>query len=309
MQLGKKSKTTNAFEQIRGELGPETEISAPIAPQAPAASASAAPVAAQSSDRESVHITIAETITAKVSREGTLESLEVKGTVQLRISDAALTQIKLNLAIGDVKGASLMSHPKVDKNLFKNQRVVQTSQGFPRNQALAVVKWTLSPRQATDVQEAPINFNVWVNDAGGNTWNITVEYEWAGGEPLKDVMVSIPYSTSEPAVSSFDAVYEVSGDSIDWTIGSVDEESPIGSFEFEAQASDESEFFPMAVHFTRSKPFIDIDVSSLELFILSSYVNHDTGFFRNVVKRELGHKLLQRRQVFCRELPYCMRSL
>jgi hypothetical protein len=268
MQLGKKSKTTNAFEQIREELGPEAELSVPVAPQTPAASTSAAPAAAQSSDREPVHIIIAETIAAKVSREGTLESFEVKGTVQLRISDAALTQLKLNLVVGDVKGASLMSHPKVDKTLFKNQRVVQTAQGFPKNQSLAVVKWTLSPRQAKDVQEAPINFNVWVNDAGGNTWNITVEYEWAGGEPLKDVMISIPYSTSEPAVSSFDAVYEVSGDSIDWTIGSVDEESPNGSFEFEAQASDESEFFPMAVHFTRSKPFIDIDVSDIEFTVI-----------------------------------------
>jgi coatomer subunit delta len=261
MQLGKKSKTTNAFEQIRGELGPEAEITSPIAPTAPTLATSATPAALQPSDKEAVHVTVAETISAKVSREGTLESFEVKGTMQLKISDAALTQIKLNLAVGDVKGASLMSHPKVDKTLFKNQRVVQTAQGFPKNQSLAIVKWTLSPRQAAELQEAPINFNVWVNEAGGNTWNITVEYEWAGGEPLKDVMISIPYSMSEPAVSSFDAVYEVSGDSIDWTIGAVDEENATGSFEFEAQASEDAEFFPMTVHFARAKPFIDIDVS------------------------------------------------
>jgi coatomer subunit delta len=261
MQLGKKSKTTNTFEQIRGELGPEAEMSAPLTPRTPVVSAPVTTAPTQPSDREAIHINVIETIAAKVSRDGTVESFEVKGTMQLRITDAALTQIKLSLAVGDTKGASLMSHPKVDKNLFKNQRVIQTAQGFPKNQALPVVKWTLSPRQTADTQEAPINFNVWVNDAGGNTWNITVEYEWVGGEPLKDVMVSIPYSTSEPAVSSFDAVYEVSGDSIDWTIGSVDEDNASGSFEFEAQASDEAEFFPMAVHFTRSKPFIDIDVS------------------------------------------------
>ena len=122
------------------------------------------------------------------------------------------------------------------------------------------MRWKLTPK-VSDVDDPPINFTVWVNDAGGNTWNITVEYEWTGGDPLKDVSVAIPYSTSEPTVSSFDAVYEVSGDSIDWTIGAIDDSNPNGSFEFEAQASDESDFFPMQVNFAKTRPFVDIDVS------------------------------------------------
>jgi len=280
MQLGKKSKTTNAFDQIRGELGSEAEMSAPLIPQTPvAATPQTSTTVAHSAAQEPVHIVISETISAKVRGEGgNLESFDVKGNVQLRISDAAFAQIKLNLAVGDTKGASLMSHPKVDKTLFKNQRVVQTTSGFPKNQSLAVVKWNLTPRQAADITDIPITFNVWPSDSGGNTWNITVEYEWAGPEPLKDVMVSIPYATNEPSVSSFDAVYEVSGDSIDWTIGTVDDENANGSFEFEAQASDKSEFFPMAVQFTRSKPLIDIDVSSVTL--LSE--NSDIDFSKEV---------------------------
>jgi hypothetical protein len=267
MQLGKKSKTTNAFEQIRDELGPEVELAPPPAAAAlsPAglSSSSVATPTVHSSDREPVHVTIAETISAKVSREGTLESFEVKGDLQLRITDPSLTQIKLTLAVGDSsKGVQLKSHPKVDKTLFKNQNVIQIAragEGFPPNQSIAVMRWNFAPKG--DSIDPPITFNVWVNDAGGNTWNITVEYEWGGGDALKDVVVSIPYSTSEPAVSSFDAAYEVSGDSIDWTIGAVDEDNPSGSFEFEAQASDEGEFFPMAIHFAKTKPFVDVDVS------------------------------------------------
>jgi coatomer subunit delta len=264
MQLGKKSKTTNAFEQIRGELGPEAEISTPLIPSTAAVTSptTVAPTKSSSSNREPVHITIAETIAAKVSRDGSLDSFEVNGDLQLRITDPSLTQIKLNLLIGDSRGARLTAHPKVDKTLFKNQNVIQTSQsgqGFPANQSIGVMRWKLTPK-VSDIDDAPITFNVWVNDAGGNTWNITVEYEWTGGDPLKDVVVTIPYSTSEPAVSSFDAVYEVSGDSIDWTIGTVDEENASGSFEFEAQATDDSDFFPMIAHFSKTKPFVDIDV-------------------------------------------------
>lgn len=263
MQLGKKSKTTNAFEQIRGELGPEAELSPPPVPTSTVAPPASTEQTSHSTDREPVHITIAESISAKVSREGSLEAFEVKGDLQLRITDPSLTQIKLTLAVGDSRGAQLSSHPKVDKTLFKNQKVIQIAkagEGFPSNQSIGVMRWKLAPKGDV-IDDPPITFNVWVNDAGGNTWNITVEYEWGSGDALKDVMVSIPYSTSEPAVSSFDAVYEVSGDSIDWTIGTVDQENPSGSFEFEAQASDDAEFFPMMVHFAKSRPFVDIDVS------------------------------------------------
>jgi hypothetical protein len=270
MQLGKKSKTTNAFEQLRGELAPETELATPLAPSA--SSSTPIPAAAASTtatgDREAVHLTVAESISAKVSREGSLEALKVKGDLQLRITDKSLTQIKLALAVGELRGAQLRSHPKVDKNLFRNENIIQTKDGFPVNQSIGVMRWEWSPK-ASDIEDAPITFNVWTNDAGGNTWNITVEYEWGGSDPLRDVRVTIPYATTEPTVSSFDAIYEVAGDSIDWTIGTVDDENPGGSFEFEAQAVDEGEFFPMVVHFQKSKPYVDIDVSISESTVIS----------------------------------------
>ena len=262
MQLGKKTKTNSMFEQVRGELGPEDEPSAPLVPTAQASSPAPAPAA---SSADGLHITVAETIAAKVSREGSLESFEVKGDLQLRISDPTLTQVKLNLAFGDIRGAQLNSHPKVDKAMFKNSRIVQltdTSKGFPANNSIGVMRWRLAAKPG-EISDPPITFTVWVNETSTNTYNITLEYELTGGDSLKDVIVSIPYETSEPSVSSFDASYEVSGDSIDWTIGDVDEDNATGSFEFEAQAQSDSEFFPMNVHFSKSKPYVDIDVSLL----------------------------------------------
>jgi coatomer subunit delta len=264
MMLGKKSKTGNAYDQIKSELGSEAEMAAPLVPQqaTPVASTPATPTAAQTS--EGVHIVIGETISAEISREGSMKTFDVKGDLQLRITDPSLNQIRLNLALGDTKGAQLMVHPKVDKTLFRNSKLIQTASGgagFPKNQSIGVMRWKLTP-PPSEVSDAPLSFNVWVNEAGGNTWNITVEYEWSGGEPLRDVSVSVPFATDEPSITSFDAVYEVSGDSVDWTIGTIDDSNSSGSFEFEAQATDESEFFPMAVHFTRAKPYIEVDVSA-----------------------------------------------
>ena len=52
---------------------------------------------------------------------------------------------------------------------------------------------------------------------------------------------------------------------MEWTIGAIDESNASGSFEFEAQTDDESEFFPMSVKFDMVKAFIEVDVLSAKL--------------------------------------------
>ncbi|KAF2726058.1 hypothetical protein K431DRAFT_342313 [Polychaeton citri CBS 116435] len=274
MQLGKKKGTTSSiYNQVAGDLGAEEAgASAPLAgipsqqPSVPSIQPSI-PTSSATASTDGIHVTVAEAISAKLSREGTVESFEVKGDLQLRIADPSLTQVKLNLALGDTRGAQMNSHPKVDKAVFKNQSIVQlsdTSKGFPANNSIQVVRWRLAAKP-DDVSEPPIKFTVWLTESESNTYSVTVEYELTGSDPLKDVTVSIPYQTSEPSVSSFDAVYEVSGDSIDWTIGDVDDSNASGSFEFEAQANNDSEFFPMSVRFAKTRPWCEIDVGSVAL--------------------------------------------
>ena len=267
MQLGKKSKTTDMFERVKGDLGAQAEETAPLVsnsqPIAPAEAAASSRVSA-SLDRDAIHITVVESISAKLSREGSMRSFNVKGDLQLRITDPSLTKVKLDLTANATHNAQFRTHPNVDKGLFNGSKVIQlrdSSKGFPANNSVGVLRWSASA--AADTSDVlPITFTVWVNKGSDESWTVTVEYDLTGGDSLRDVVVTIPYATSEPAVSSFDAVYEVSGDSLDWTIGSVDESNATGSFEFEAQAEDETEFFPMGVRFAKSKPFVDVDVRS-----------------------------------------------
>ena len=276
MQLGKKSKTTDMFDRVRGELGVQGEDSAPLVsnstPIAPTPAADT-PRASTSSDREAIHITIAESLSAKLSRDGMLKSLSIKGDLQVRILDPSFAKIKLALTANPTHNASFKAHPNVDKAQFANKTIQlkDATKGFPTNISVGVLRWTATP-PASSPDVAPITFTVWVNKGADSTYALTVEYEASGEDTLRDVVVTIPYVTSEPTVSSFDAVYEVSGDTLEWTIGTVDESNASGSFEFEAQAEDEAEFFPMNVHFARSKPFVDVDVSaSVFLFLFLSF--------------------------------------
>ena len=265
MQLGKKSKTTDMFERVRGDLGTQAEESAPLVSNSqPITVAEKAPSARVSSsvDRDAIHANVDEKISAKLSRDGVLKSFSVKGDLQLRISDPTLTKVKLDLIANAMHGAQFKTHPNVDKGQFNTSKVIQlkdTSKGFPANNSVGVLRWNATaPADSSGI--LPITFTVWVNKGSEESFTVTVEYEMTGSDSLHEVVVTIPYSTSEPAISSFDAVYEVSGDSLEWAIGTVDESNATGAFEFEAQAEDEAEFFPMSVHFSKSKPFVDVDV-------------------------------------------------
>ena len=275
MQLGsKKSKTTDIFDK----LGVSDTDSAPLVsnsqPITQAPTSPTAPRASTSSDRsEAIHITIAESISASLTREGTLKSLTVKGDLQVRILDPSFSKIALALTANPTHNAAFKAHPNVDKTAFANKSIQlkDATKGFPTNISVGVLRWTASP-PASSPNLAPISFTVWVNKGADSTYALTVEYESSGEDTLRDVVVTIPYATAEPAVSSFDAQYEVSGDTLEWTIGTVDEGNATGSFEFEAEAEDESEFFPMSVRFAKSRPFVDVDVSALVCYSTSLFL-------------------------------------
>ncbi|KAJ5578554.1 Clathrin adaptor mu subunit C-terminal [Penicillium hispanicum] len=282
MQLGKKSKATDIYEKVRGDLGPEPEEESPLVPSQVSTPVQE-PVSGRESlaaDREPIHVTIAETISATLSREGALKSFEVKGDLQLRITDPSFTKLRLDLQANPTHGAQFRTHPNVDKALFTSSSAIQlkdTSKRFPANNAIGVLRWRVAS-SADNAEILPITFTVWVNK-GSDSTTVTVEYELTGSESLRDVVVTIPYGATEPSVSSFDAVYEVSGDSLDWNLGAVDESNPSGSFEFESTDGDENEFFPMSVRFTKTQPFVDVDVTNVSLLEMEG---ESAGFSKDV---------------------------
>ncbi|KAF4983887.1 hypothetical protein FZEAL_828 [Fusarium zealandicum] len=266
MQLGKKSKTTDMFERVRGDMGGEIDDSPLVTPAPVQHVETPEPRISSTMDRDAIHVAVSETISAKLSREGAVNSLAITGDLTLRISDPSLTKIKLGLHAVPSHGAQFRTHPNVDRNLFNGSKVIQmtnTARGFPVNNAVGVLRWRASPK-VDDPSACPITFTVWINK-DAHKYNMTVEYELTGGDALTDVSVVIPYSGSEPAVSSFDATYDVSGDAVEWSIGNVDEENPNGSFEFEAESGDENDFFPMTVRFSKSTPYVDVDVATASL--------------------------------------------
>ena len=99
---------------------------------------------------------IKEKIALQLLREGGLKSMEVRGDMNLQVSDSSHAKIRLGLAplSSDINAGDLQfkQHPHVAKFAPTGERVValkDPSRAFPVGQSLAVLKWRYDGKDET----------------------------------------------------------------------------------------------------------------------------------------------------------------
>lgn len=110
----------------------------------------------------SVHIVIKEKIALSLLRDGGVSSMELKGDMNLHVSDPDLAQVQITLAPPQTEfgGRDLQfkQHPKVARfGSNVQQRVVklkEASMSYPVGQSLAVLRWRY---QGTDESNVPLS--------------------------------------------------------------------------------------------------------------------------------------------------------
>lgn len=220
-----------------------------------------------STPSESVHIKREEKMWLTVSRHGGLQNLEVRGIVQLKVTDAENAKLAILLDNSDQMGFQLQTHPNVDKKLFQQNNVIglkQGGKGFPLNAEIGVLKWRL---QTKDEEMIPLTINCWPNENEGDC-EVTIEFELQNKNlELSDVTISIPI----PSGVGAPVVGEVSGEyhydtrksMLDWSIPVIDGENDSGSIEFSI-AGQPDDFFPINASFSSSKTLCDITIKEVQ---------------------------------------------
>ena len=109
----------------------------------------------------SVHIIIKEQISLSLLRDGGVQSIELKGDMNLQVTDPAQAHLRITLASPstDFGGSNLQfkQHPHVAKFIPGKPRVValkDSSRAFPVGQSLAVLKWRYA---GTDESNVPLS--------------------------------------------------------------------------------------------------------------------------------------------------------
>ncbi|PSR72062.1 hypothetical protein PHLCEN_2v12043 [Hermanssonia centrifuga] len=275
MKLGSK-KTTQS--QLLDALGGEALLSEDMSTPTTPAATTPEPVILHKDERgslptviaESVHVIVKENIQLELVREGGLNNLELKGDMNLQISDASLARVKLILAEPATSfGPELQykQHPNVGKFAANKERLIalkDPSRSFPVGQSLAVLKWRYAGK---DESYVPLSINCWPTPSNDGTCDVNIEYELENeGLVLHDVVISIPLPAgSYPTVSSHTGEWSLnpSSHAIDWQVGHVDIDERSGTLEFNVGGDDPGAFFPVKVAFVAQGSVAGVRLASV----------------------------------------------
>ncbi|KDR85930.1 hypothetical protein GALMADRAFT_393628 [Galerina marginata CBS 339.88] len=280
MKLGsKKTKQAELLDALGGEVLAATTVTelsqpAPAVHEPPAVQKVSGRGSLPEVEAESVHIIIKEQISLSLLRDGGIQSMELKGDMNLQVTDPANAHLKITLAAPstDFGGSALQfkQHPNVAKFTPGQPRIValkDSSRPFPVGQSLAVLKWRYA---GTDESNVPLSINCWPSPSNDGTCEVSIEYELENENvTLYDVVISIPLPDgSYPTVTSHTSEWALdpSSHSLAWSIPviSPSDESKSGSLIFNVGGVDVGAFFPVDVSFIGQGSLAGVAVASVD---------------------------------------------
>ncbi|CAO1615938.1 unnamed protein product [Parajaminaea phylloscopi] len=282
MQLGKKSRGADLLGATAAEEKPLVSSSATSSRQASAAIHTSTDPSAVLPlvHQEAVHVVVKERVSMSATRDGSLSSFEVKGDLELRITDPSLAKVRLQIAdslpsshlTSAASDIQYKTHPHVDKNAWSSSRSISLkdpSRPFPVNQSLGVLRWRLATK---DESLVPLSIQCWPSVSGDGTGEVNVEYELENKDlVLQNVVITIPLpeglSSSDVQADAGDNSYVVDEEAstLSWTIERLDSNNSSGSLEFNVPAGAESAdvFFPVQVAFLGERTLSETAVEDI----------------------------------------------
>ncbi|KAM0755072.1 hypothetical protein T439DRAFT_309935 [Meredithblackwellia eburnea MCA 4105] len=287
MQLGSKGrKNDSSLAEALGGLNvddeplllrrqPEEEerLPSPAAPPAPTKNVNPF---GEVEERD-VNLVVRETLSLALNRDGGVNSLSLKGDLDLRILNPDNAVVVVTLPPPSTYSAAaggndlqFKTHPNVDKKAWADRgeiKLKEGKKGFPVGQSLGVLKWRMTGKDESSI---PISINCWPStDSGSSTVNLEYELE-NSSLSLHNVVISIPLPEgTAPTISEAPTVgsYYINPqtNSLDWSIDVVSEdaETSTGSMEFEVDGDDAGAFFPVQVEFVSQKTLCGVEVLSV----------------------------------------------
>ena len=260
MSLSSKSSKNKSLEDalvLEDKLAPIISSSK----SAPVAATETAPQAIQ----HPVMLVINEKVFARMTRDGVVESNEVKGSLTLTAAteDAGLCSVQMKTSRNADK-FTFTTHPKVNKGMYEKTGLLQlkdVNKGFPSARPVGILKWSYSSASEDLI---PLKINCWPEEESRGQMNVSIEYEMEQTDlTLHDVCIRIPLGTTDAVtIVNMDGSYKhnASQGELEWQLPIVDGSNSSGSLEFTIAQKDTDAFFPITVDFTSQQLFCGIEV-------------------------------------------------
>uniref|UniRef100_A0A7S3AEA8 Coatomer subunit delta n=1 Tax=Haptolina ericina TaxID=156174 RepID=A0A7S3AEA8_9EUKA len=215
-----------------------------------------------------ITLTCDEKLVISLKRDGGLDSMEVKGDLQLLVTDASYGKALLPLKLGANPGFQFKTHPNINKQLFASSSQIglkDPARPFPTGQSLGVVKWRL---QTTDESMVPLLVTCWPSQTAPDAWDVTLEYELTKQLELHDMLVSIPippevsHTISNAEVGQ--ATYSRREGALQWSVPLVDSSNASATIEFSVSGAPSADaIFPISISFSSRKTLCEMAVDEV----------------------------------------------
>lgn len=261
MSLSSKSSKNKSLEDalvLEDKLAPIISTSSK---SAPVTAAESAPQAIQ----HPIMLVINEKVFARMTRDGVVESNEVKGSLTLTAAseDAGLCSVQMK-TVRNADKFTFTTHPKVNKSMYEKSGLLQlkdVNKGFPSARPVGILKWSYSSASEDLI---PLKINCWPEEESRGQMNVSIEYELEQTDlTLHDVCIRIPLGTTDAvSIVNMDGSYKhnSSQGELQWQLPLVDGSNSSGSLEFTIAQKDTDAFFPIAVDFTSQQLFCGVEV-------------------------------------------------
>lgn len=236
------------------------------AKQTSASQESTAPVPVVQLPQHPVMLVVAEKVSARMTRDGMVDSFEVKGSLTLTARDDESAKCSVQLKVDNAGDFVFNTHPKVNKPLYDKSMLLQlkdSSKGFPSERPVGILRWSYASNSDDLV---PLKINCWPEEESRGQMNVSIEYTLEGGKELHDVRIRIPLGTSDaPGILSVDGThkYNAAHNELIWELQMIDQSNSTGSLEFSIAQKDTDAFFPITVEFSSQSLFVDVEVSGV----------------------------------------------
>ena len=160
-----------------------------------------------------VEVSAAEELSVKLSRDGLIESVDVKGTLSVRVRDPAAARVRIRLDALDAQGFQCQLHPTVARSFFED-RVLQLKQpdrALPVDSAVSLLRWR---QPAGGDALLPLNVTCWP-EAAPDGCDVNVEYTLnpAVLAQIDALRICVPLpSGASPEVLAIDGNYHYVGE-------------------------------------------------------------------------------------------------
>ena len=159
-----------------------------------------------------VHVGVEEELSVKLSRDGLIESVDVKGTLSVRVQDAGAAKVRIQLDALSAEGFQCQLHPTIARSFFADHvlQLKQPDRGFPVDSTVSLLRWR---QPAGGDALLPINVTCWPEsvDAG---CDVNVEYTLnpAVLKRIENLRICIPLpSGASPEILAIDGNYHYVG--------------------------------------------------------------------------------------------------